>query len=109
MGLQARQQVGHVLLFLGHAAEGIMDDVLPQQGVEHVAHAGGQHVELVAAFEYKKDAPAAQRLGVADQLAGDVGIAAQAQPSRGQRIVPVGVEAGRDEQEVCLLYTSRCV
>ena len=41
MGFQAGQEIGDIVLVLGHAAKGVVDNVLSQQGVEHVAHAGG--------------------------------------------------------------------
>ena len=48
MDLQVGQQVTNIVFLLRHTAERIVNCVVPQQGVQYVAHAGGQHVQLVA-------------------------------------------------------------
>jgi hypothetical protein len=80
-------------------ADGIVDLRLAQQGAERRQRAIALRVEVVAAFERYGDTPATQFMRQRDQLARQRAVTGNRHRHRAERIEPVRVKSGADQDQ----------
>jgi hypothetical protein len=72
---------------------------IAQQAATEVSHSGRKHLQVISALQDRHHPPRTQPICQLEHGLAQPPIAAQRQAQSGQRIVPVGVEAGRDEDQ----------
>lgn len=75
---EASQEIRDIVFGIEHRAKWIVDDVLPQKGMEDIGDPIGENIMLVASFENEQDPPIAEFIRIVDQLARDLGISSEA-------------------------------
>ena len=94
------QQSIHRRLPAGHGAQGIDDCRFAEQRSAEIEDAVVQGRQQVAPFEHKDDTPAGQFAGQVEEEARQGIVARQRKAGRGEGVLPVGVKADGDEDQV---------
>ncbi len=86
----------------GHFANRVRPGVVTQEQAQRGHHAGAQSLEVVAPLEHQHDLPAAEFVGQVDERLGQLGVAVHREHHRAERVAPVGVVAGGDQDKLRL-------